>query len=180
LALAGREVGVGAAAAFAPPLLGAVAFTSCCCCGATGFVWLPDATGLAFTGLVFAVPAEVALVASFWGVAFSAGVDPAAAGPLLAGLPADSAVLDRLPLFGAVADASADGCFPSAAGGVSSLGSTPLIVSSAMLLPPRHAAMITSAEPRRVALWRLARAKHPRTTAVMVRAMSSANASIGW
>jgi hypothetical protein len=64
LALAGREVGAGAAAAFAPPLLGAAAFTSCCC-GATGFIWLPDETGLAFTGLAFAGPVEVALVASF-------------------------------------------------------------------------------------------------------------------
>ena len=72
-------------------------------------------------------------------VVASAAAAPAGAGPL--------AVLDRLALFGAAADGSADGCFPSAAGGVSSLGSTPLIVSSAMLLPPRHAAMVTSAEP---------------------------------
>jgi hypothetical protein len=104
-----------------------------------GFVWLPDATAPVFGGLAFAGPAEAALVVVFSAVVFSAVVAPVAAGAL--------AVLDRLALFGAAADGSADGCFPSAAGGVSSLGSTPLIVSSAMLLPPRHAAMITSAEP---------------------------------
>jgi len=110
-----------------------------------------------FAGLAFAGPAEAALVVA----------GSAAAGPLLAGLAACSAVLGwlarfgvgtacsadclvvlgRLTPFGADADGSADGCFPSAAGGVFSLGSTPLIVSSAMLLPPRHAAMVTSAEP---------------------------------
>jgi hypothetical protein len=85
----------------------------------------------------------------FAGLAFAwlAEAETAAADPLLAGLAAGSVVLGWLTPFGAEADSSADAFFSSAAGVVSSLGATPLIVSSAMLLPPRHAAMVTSAEP---------------------------------